>query len=71
MVFGIGTCSMMFSLAEDMKNNLKAINSRKKKLEKVHRLSQFVQFHSKLIKLNLTKYTNTIPSLKKHIYNSF
>lgn len=54
--FGIGTCSMLFSLINDIKCDLKVINENarhKKNRSKIsNQFSQFVQFHSKLIQLS-------------------
>lgn len=62
-IFGIGTCFLLFPLAKDMKLNLKTINNSAKckqnRLEMVEELSEFVEFHSKLIQLS---QINTIPS---------
>lgn len=56
-IFGIGTCPMLFQLTNDMKNNLETINinaKRKNSQSKiVKQFSQFIQFHSKLIQLSI------------------
>lgn len=55
-IFGIGTCFMLFPLTKDIKNDLKAINRnarhKKKRLKTIDQLTQFVQFHSKLMQLS-------------------
>lgn len=62
-IFGLGTCSMLFQLTNDMKNNLKTINDnaqRKRNRSKiVIQFSHFVQFHSKLIQLSFIISTIT------------
>lgn len=65
-----GTCSMLFTLIEDMKDGMRIIDAnskRKKKRSKiVQQFVQFIQLHSKLIQLsyklnNMLKGANSIP----------
>lgn len=65
-----GTCSMLFTLTEDMKDGMRIIDAnskRKKKRSKiVQQFVQFIQLHSKLIQLsyklnNMLKGANSIP----------
>lgn len=56
MVFGFATCSMLFTLNEDLKNNLKTVNDNAKRKETrpniPNQFSRIVQFHCKLIKFS-------------------
>lgn len=55
-LFGVGTCLMLFPLANDVKCSLRAIKHNAKlkrnRSKSVTQLSQFVEFHSKLIQLS-------------------
>lgn len=55
-LFGAGTCFMLFPLAKDIKCSLKSINDNArhkiKRTKIVTQLSQFVEFHSKLLQLS-------------------
>lgn len=57
LIFGIGTCSMLFPMAKDIKYNLQSVSDnvkRKGYRSKVGReFTHFVQFHCELIQLSL------------------
>lgn len=64
--FGFGTCSMLFPLSNDMKNNLKAINNNAKpkrnRWKIANQFSQFVRFHSQLIQfswMHMSKFSSS------------
>lgn len=59
MIFGIGTCSMLFPLTNDMKCDLKSCGvkskCKKNRSKIVKQFAQFIRFHSKLIQLSHMK----------------
>lgn len=67
MIFGFGTCSMLFTMLEELKNNLKTVNKNAKRREHrpkiAEQFSQIVQFHCKLIQLSHTNRNRVPPQM--------
>lgn len=74
-IFGFGTCSMLFSLTEDIKCSLRTISHtaryKRNRSKSLKQLCQFVQFHSELIQLSpyTDRYSFKVKCINKSLFN--